>query len=149
MAQRRDGSPATLEELRAYADYLEKQIFRMNKQVAESTNKEGSTAGDIRLLNLQQDRIMDDIRSINQSLKDLTFSIGQIGILAQKQEDTANAMARAHKRIDAIEAEYKDHRDKQEEKLQKLEIHQAKGAWLERLVMAVVLGIVTLWAKGG
>lgn len=146
MAQRRNGSPPTLEEIRAYADYLEQQLFRMNKEMVDST-KDGHN-GDIKLLNLQQERIMDDIRSINSTLKDLSIQLTQIPVLASKQEENYQAMTRAHKRLDKLAEEFNSYKDKFDDKLQKLEVHQAKGAWLERLGMAVVFGIVTLWSKG-
>lgn len=146
MAQRRDGAPPTLEEIRAYADYLEQQLFRMNKEMIDSV-KDNSNS-DVKLLNLQQDRILEDIRSINMTLKDISIQLAQIPVLATKQEENYQAMARAHKRLDRLQGEYSGFKEKMEEKLQKLEVHQAKGAWLERVGMAIIFSAVTLWSKG-
>lgn len=149
MAQRKDGTPPTLEEIRAYADYLEQQLFRMNKEMVDSVKDNVNNVGDIKLLNLQQERIMDDIRAINASLRDLTVQLAQVPVLASKQEENYQAMTRAHKRLDKLAEEFAANKEKFETRLQELNVSQAKGAWLERLGMAVVLAIVALWAKGG
>lgn len=147
MAERTDGKTPTVEEIRKYADYLEQQLFAMNKSMTGQDKKDEASLGEIRLINLQQDRIMDDIRSINASLKDLQFSIGQMGILAQKQDDTAQATIRAHKRVDSLVDDFSKHRDKFDEALRKIEVKQATGAWLERVGMAIVFAAVAFWAK--
>lgn len=150
MAVRKDGTPPTAEELRKYADYLEEQVFRINKEMADAQRPlDHTNQTDIKVLNLQQERIMDDIRSINSCLKDLASQLTQIPVLANKQDENYQAMARAHKRLDKLNDEFVAHKEKFETRLQDLQVHQAKGAWLERLGMAIVLAAVTLWAKGG
>jgi Na+/H+ antiporter NhaA len=36
-----------------------------------------------------------------------------------------------------------------EKRIQQIEIHQAKNQWIERVIMAIIMGVIGLWIKGG
>lgn len=57
--------------------------------------------------------------------------------------------ARAHKRIDEIQAVLKDEVKNHEKRLQAIEISIAKNQWIERIIMAGVMAVIGMWIKGG
>lgn len=151
MVQRKDGSPPTADEIRRYADFLEQQLFQFRKE-AVATAPDTEYDHSIKLLNLQQDRIVEDLRAINTKLTDIATAISgintSVNVLEQKYEESSSAIRRAHTRIDRMGDDFTRHRDKFDDKLQKLEVTQARNAWVGSAAAVVIGAILAAWAKG-
>lgn len=147
-----------MEDIKAYADYLESQLFRMRKEMAADNASEDTQT--IRVLALQQDRMFEDLKAIHATLDRIAISIHQLGILEQKHIDATETIKRAHKRIDNFEYEFKQSfkeyqaenkrfHEKYDKRITDLELHNAKNIWIERMFMAIAIAVATVWAKGG
>lgn len=110
---------------------------------------EESTVSSIRILGIQQQQMADDIKEINAALKTVANALSTMAVLEQKHADSLDSIKRAHSRIDSLEKTTKDEIRGHEKRLQNIEVHNAKNIWIERLVMAVIIGVVSLWVKGG
>ena len=144
-----DGTPYTLEELRRYAAKIERQWIAMHQEVTNMTEHDIYTEKAINALSMQQERMAEDIKEINVALKSVAASLSNLAVLEQKHSDSMDAIIRAHKRIDALEAAWKVGEKEYTAKLQGIEIHLAKNVWIERVIGLIVAGVIALWVKGG
>ena len=103
----------------------------------------------IALLTMQQSQMHEDIKQINSSLRTVAEALKDLAVLEQKHNDSMTVIKRAHTRIDKLESDLKEDYKKHEKRIQDLELHDAKTIWIERLVMVVLVGVLTLWVKGG
>ena len=103
-------------------------------QLAHLESKLNATAADV-------SDIKGVITSIDKSLQKLT-------VLEERHSQTREGLARAHKRIDEVEDTLKDEVKGHEKRIQALEIHDAKGLWVERIMWVLVAGVFAAIAKG-
>lgn len=111
--------------------------------------KSGDNDNAIKLLSMQQDKMHDDIKEINSSLRSVAEALQNLAVLEQKHADAMDTIKRAHSRIDKIETDVKAEVKGHEKRIQNLELHDAKTVWIERFVMVILAGILSLWVKGG
>ena len=93
-------------------------------QLAQLESKLNATAADV-------SDIKGVMNSIDRSLQKLT-------VLEERHTQTRDD-------LDEIKDSYKDH----EKRIQALEIHDAKGLWVERVVWVAVAGIIATVIKMG
>ncbi len=89
-----------------------------------------------------------DVGEIKLAMRDIASSLQSLALLEQKHSETRDGLARAHKRIDEVENWLQDEVKGHEKRIQALEIHDAKGLWVERIMWVVVAGIFAAIAKG-
>ena len=104
-------------------------------QLAQLESKLNATANDV-------SDIKGVMGSIDKSLQKLT-------LLEERHSQTRESSDRAHRRIDEVEDSFKDEIKGDEKRLQALELHDAKGLWVERVVWVAVAGIVAAAIKMG
>ena len=104
-------------------------------QLAQLESKLNATANDV-------SDIKGVMSSIDKSLQKLT-------ILEERHSQTRQSSDRAHKRIDEVEDILKDEIKGHEKRIQNLELHDAKGLWIERVVWVAVAGIIAAVIKVG
>ena len=104
-------------------------------QLAQLESKLNATAADV-------SDIKGVISSIDKSLQKLT-------ILEERHSQTRENSERAHKRIDEVEDLFQDEIKGHEKRIQNLELHDAKGLWVERVVWVAVAGIIAAIIKMG
>ena len=104
-------------------------------QLAHLESKLNATAADV-------SDIKGVISSIDKSLQKLT-------ILEERHSQTRENSERAHKRIDEVEDLLQDEIKGHEKRIQNLELHDAKGLWVERVVWVAVAGIIAAIIKMG
>jgi regulator of replication initiation timing len=104
-------------------------------QLAQLESKLNATAADV-------SDIKGVISSIDKSLQKLT-------LLEERHLQTRESLDRAHKRIDEVEDWLQDEVKGHEKRIQNLEIHDAKGLWVERVVWVAVAGIIAAVIKMG
>ncbi len=103
-------------------------------QLAQLESKLNATAADV-------SDIKGVISSIDKSLQKLT-------LLEERHLQTRESLDRAHKRIDEVEDWLQDEVKGHEKRIQSLEIHDAKGLWVERIMWVVVAGVFAAITKG-
>jgi multidrug resistance efflux pump len=113
------------------------------------SDKDYSNESTIKLLAMQQDKMHDDIKEINSSLRSVADALQNLAVLEQKHADAMDTIKRAHSRIDKVETDVKTEVKGHEKRIQNLELHDAKTVWIERFVMVILAGILSLWVKGG
>lgn len=152
------GLKATKEELRAYAEKLQERLLQLNRELAGMAD-ELHNENAIKLLSIQQDRMANDIREINVALNKVADALSDLAVLEQKHSDAMDAIKRAHSRIDRIENDFKESKREYEhenraahkeaaEKIQKIELHIARTAWLERIGVIVAMAAIGGYIKG-
>ena len=104
-------------------------------QLAHLESKLNATASDV-------SDIKGVITSIDKSLQKLT-------VLEERHSQTREGLDRAHKRIDEVEEWIQDEVKGHEKRIQNLELHDAKGLWVERVVWVAVAGIIAAIIKMG
>jgi chromosome segregation ATPase len=104
-------------------------------QLAQLESKLNATAADV-------SDIKGVMGSIDKSLQKLT-------LLEERHSQTRESSNRAHRRIDEVEDTLQDEIKGHEKRIQALEIHDAKGLWVERVVWVAVAGIVAAVIKMG
>lgn len=100
-------------------------------------------------LQTQQESMSADIRDMKTALNSIASSLEKLSLLEQRQADAHEDIDRAHLRIDKVEDLLKDEFKGHEKRIQSIEIMIAKNQWIERVIMAVVMGAIGLWIKGG
>lgn len=103
---------------------------------------------ELKILQAQQEALAQDLGEIKSSLASIANSLGSLAVLEQKHLEAKNGIERAHGRIDKIEGLLKEEVKGHERRIQKIEIQLAKTAWIERIVMLVVMAVIGAWAKG-
>lgn len=104
-------------------------------QLAQLESKLNATAADV-------SDIKGVMGSIDKSLQKLT-------LLEERHSQTRESSERAHRRIDEVEDSFKDDIKGHEKRIQALEIHDARGLWVERVVWVAVAGIIAAVIKMG
>jgi multidrug resistance efflux pump len=100
-------------------------------------------------LQVQQEAMAEDVRDMKSALNSIASSLEKLSILEQRQSTSHQDIDRAHKRLDSIESLLKEEVKGHEKRIQSIEINQAKNQWIERVIMAVIMGVIGLWIKGG
>tara|TARA_R110000803_G_scaffold1977_2_gene6498 strand:+ start:13716 stop:14045 length:330 start_codon:yes stop_codon:yes gene_type:complete len=100
-------------------------------------------------LQAQQEAMGSDIAEMKHALASIAESMRNISGLEQRQVSLAEAIGRAHSRIDEIQGVLKEEVKGHEKRIQAIEINLAKNQWIERVIMAVLMGAIGLWIKGG
>ena len=100
-------------------------------------------------LEAQQNALSVDISDMKIALTSIAESMRNISGLEQRQVSLAEAIGRAHTRIDEIQGVLKEEVKGHEKRIQSIEINLAKNQWIERVIMAVLMGAIGLWIKGG
>ena len=100
-------------------------------------------------LQAQQEAMGSDIAEMKNALSSIAQSMRNISGLEQRQVSLSEAIGRAHSRIDEIQGVLKEEVKGHEKRIQAIEINLAKNQWIERVIMAVLMGAIGLWIKGG
>ena len=100
-------------------------------------------------LQVQQEAMADDLRDMKSALNSIASSLEKLSVLEQRQANSHTSIDRAHKRLDNVESLLKEEVKGHEKRLHAIEISIAKNQWIERLIMAGVMGVIGLWIKGG
>lgn len=103
-------------------------------QLAQLESKLNATASDV-------SDIKSFISSVDKSLQKLT-------LLEERHSQTRENLTRAHSRIDEVEHWLQEEVKGHEKRIQALELHDAKGLWVERIMWVVVAGVFAAIAKG-
>ena len=148
MAEFRDGSKPTTEALKRLINKLEQNLIERGIEVPY-TQEQKATDDSIRLLHVQQQRMAEDIKGINAALTKVADALSNLAVLEQKHSDSQDAIRRAHKRLDTMEDDEKVFEKDVNERIHKLEMHNAQNVWIERLFTGIVVGILAIWVKGG
>lgn len=154
-----EGKNPTVAELKAYAEKLEKQWLEISQEILAMSDDDIKNENAIKLLSLKQDRMADDIKEINSAIKEMASAIRDLAVLEQKHTESMEAIRRSHARIDRIENEFQDSRKSYEnevkttyrefnKRINNLELHNAKMAWLERIGSWAVIAVLGFYIKG-
>lgn len=100
-------------------------------------------------LEAQQEAMANDIHDMKSALSSIADSLRNLSGIEQRQVHLTDSIKRAHDRLDEVQAMLKEEVKGHERRIQSIELKQAKDAWIERVIMAVVMGIIGLWIKGG
>ena len=100
-------------------------------------------------LEAQQNALSVDISDMKIALTSIAESMRNISGLEQRQVSLAEAITRAHSRIDEIQDVLKDEVKGHEKRIQAIELSLAKNQWIERVIMVAVMAVIALWVKGG
>lgn len=100
-------------------------------------------------LQAQQESMGNDIVDIKSTLASIADSLKHLSGIEQRQVHLTDSIARAHSRIDEMHGLLKEEVKGHEKRIQSIEIHQAKNQWIERVIMAIIMGVIGLWIKGG
>lgn len=109
-------------------------MLSVETQLAQLEGKVNSTA--------------EDVSEIKVALRDIAASLQTLALLEQKHSETRDALARSNKRIDNLENWLEDEVKGHEKRIQALEIHDAKGLWVERVIWVVMAGVFAAVTKG-
>ena len=142
-----DAKP-TKYDLQNLIDRLEQNLIDMGAEVPYSQEQK-ATDDSIRLLHVQQQRMAEDIKGINAALTKVADALANLAVLEQKHSDSQDAIRRAHKRLDTMEDDEKIFEKDVNERIHKLEMHNAQNIWIERLFTGIVVGVLAIWVKGG
>lgn len=99
-------------------------------------------------LEAQQEAMASDINEMKTALSTIADTMKTLSGIEQRQVNLTDAISRAHKRIDEIQGVIKDEVKGHEKRIQGIEIHLAKNQWIERVFMAVLMGVIGFWIKG-
>ena len=99
-----------------------------------------SNSTEIQLAHLESkvNSTAEDVSEIKSAMRDIASSLRSLAILEQKHSETKGG-------VDELKTSIKDH----EGRIQALEIHDAKGLWVERIMWVAVAAIVTAFIKLG
>ncbi|MDF1690519.1 MAG: hypothetical protein P1U35_13010 [Cycloclasticus sp.] len=100
-------------------------------------------------LEAQQEAMIGDIHDMKSALSSIADSLRNLSGIEQRQVHLTDSITRAHSRVDEIQAMLKDEVKGHEKRLQAIELNIAKNQWIERVIMAVIMGVIGLWIKGG
>lgn len=100
-------------------------------------------------LQAQHESISGDITYIKSALSSIDETLKKLTGIEQRQVHLTDAITRAHSRIDDVQNIIKDEVKGHEKRIQAIEIHLAKNQWVERVIMAIIMGVIGLWIKGG
>lgn len=100
-------------------------------------------------LEAQQEAMASDIHDMKSALASIADSLRNLSGIEQRQVHLTDSIKRAHDRLDEVQAIIKDEIKGHEKRIQSIELKQAKDAWIERVIMAVIMGVIGLWIKGG
>lgn len=100
-------------------------------------------------LEAQQEAMASDIHDMKSALSSIADSLRNLSGIEQRQVHLTDSIKRAHDRLDEVQAIIKDEIKGHEKRIQSIELKQAKDAWIERVIMAVIMGVIGLWIKGG
>ena len=100
-------------------------------------------------LQAQQEAMGSDIGDMKNALSSIAESLRNLSGIEQRQVSLTESITRAHSRVDEIQGMLKDEVKGHERRLQAIEISIAKNQWIERVIMAVLMGVIGLWIKGG
>ena len=100
-------------------------------------------------LEAQQEAMAQDVSEMKSALTSLAQTLRDLSSMEQRQIYLAETVARAHKRIDEIQAIVKDEVKNHEKRIQAIEISIAKNQWIERIIMAALMTGIGIWIKGG
>ena len=100
-------------------------------------------------LEAQQESMASDIEEMKHALSSIAESMRNISGLEQRQVSLAEAITRAHSRIDEIQDVLKDEVKGHEKRIQAIELSLAKNQWIERVIMVAVMAVIALWVRGG
>ena len=99
-------------------------------------------------LEAQQNALSADISDMKIALTSIAESMRNISGLEQRQLSLAEAIGRAHSRIDEIQGVLKEEVKGHERRIQGIELSLAKNQWIERVIMVGVMAVIALWVKG-
>jgi multidrug resistance efflux pump len=100
-------------------------------------------------LEAQQEAMASDIHDMKSALSSIADSLRNLSGIEQRQVHLTDSITRAHSRIDEIQGMLKDEVKGHEKRIQQIELKQAKDQWIERAAMAVLMGAIGFWIKGG
>ena len=100
-------------------------------------------------LEAQQEAMAQDVSEMKSALTSIAQTLQDLSSMEQRQVHLTETVARAHKRIDGIQAVLKDEVKNHEKRLQAIEISIAKNQWIERIIRAGVMAVIGMWIKGG
>ena len=100
-------------------------------------------------LEAQQEAMASDISDMKSALSSIADSLRNLSGIEQRQVHLTDSIKRAHDRLDDVQSMLKEEVKGHEKRIQSIELKQAKDAWIERVIMAVIMGIIGLWIKGG
>ena len=100
-------------------------------------------------LEAQQEAMASDIHDMKSALSSIADSLRNLSGIEQRQVHLTDSIKRAHDRLDDVQSMLKEEVKGHEKRIQSIELKQAKDAWIERVIMAVIMGIIGLWIKGG
>ena len=100
-------------------------------------------------LEAQQQAMASDIHDMKSALSSIADSLRNLSGIEQRQVHLTDSIKRAHDRLDEVQAIIKDEIKGHEKRIQAIELKQAKDQWIERAAMAVMMGLIGLWIKGG
>ena len=100
-------------------------------------------------LEAQQEAMASDISDMKSALSSIADSLRNLSGIEQRQVHLTDSIKRAHDRLDDVQNMLKDEVKGHEKRIQSIELKQAKDAWIERVIMAVIMGVIGLWIKGG
>jgi predicted RNase H-like nuclease (RuvC/YqgF family) len=96
-----------------------------------------STEAQLAHLETKLNSTAEDVGEIKLAMRDIASSLRSLAILEQKHSETKSG-------VDELKSTIKDH----EGRIQALEIHDAKGLWVERIMWVLVAGVFAAIAKG-
>lgn len=100
-------------------------------------------------LEAQQEAMASDIHDMKSALSSIADSLRNLSGIEQRQVHLTDSIKRAHDRLDDVQSMLKEEVKGHEKRIQSIELKQAKDAWIERVIMAVIMGVIGLWIKGG
>lgn len=103
---------------------------------------------ELKILQAQQKVLSEDMTEIKGSLKAIASSLSSLAVLEQKHHEAREGIARAHKRIEAIETSTKEDFKIHEKRIQNLELYDAKNLWVERIVWVIVAVGISVFSQG-
>lgn len=99
---------------------------------------------DLKVLQVQQETLSSDMKEIKGSLSAIANSLSSLAVLEQKHVEARDGLKRAHGRIDSLHALVKDECKNHEGRLQENEIAIARNAWIERVIIVIVIAGVNM-----
>ena len=100
-------------------------------------------------LEAQQEAMASDINEMKTALSTIADTMKTLSGIEQRQVNLTDAISRAHKRIDEIQGVIKDEVKGHEKRIQGIELNIARNQWIERFMMAALMGLIGWWIKGG
>jgi DNA repair exonuclease SbcCD ATPase subunit len=108
-----------------------------------------STEAQLALLESKLNATANDVSDIKGVISSIDKSLQKLTLLEERHSQTRENSERAHKRIDEVEDLLQDEIKGHEKRIQSLELHDAKGLWVERVVWVAVAGIIAAIIKMG